>query len=248
MIKKNKKNWKLIIIIPARLKSVRLKKKLLRNIKKVPMIVRVADNAKKLNLGEVCVATDSKQIQNLCKSYGINSLMTSEKNRSGTDRISEAYKLINKKFDLIVNLQGDLPLFNKELIEKTIDLFLDPDTEIGSAVCNLKDEELNDKNIVKAKVCLDRSNQGFAEDFLRTINSKKNWFHHIGLYVYRPKILEKFVRLEQTKNEFDRKLEQMRAMDNFMKIKLVKVGDNPPSVDTMYDLKKIRLLFNSNNT
>ena len=108
MIKKNKKKCKLIIIIPARLKSVRLKKKLLRNIKKVPMIVRVADNATKLNLGEVWVATDSKQIQNLCKSYGINSLMTSEKNRSGTDRISEAYKLINKKFDLIVNLQGDL--------------------------------------------------------------------------------------------------------------------------------------------
>ena len=112
----------------------------------------------------------------------------------------------------------------------------------------LKDEELDDKNIVKAKVCLDRNNQGFAEDFLRTINSKKNWFHHIGLYVYRPKVLEKFVRLEQTKNEFDRKLEQMRAMDNFMKIKLVKVEDTPPSVDTMYDLKKIRLLFNSNNT
>ena len=248
MIKKNKKNKKLIIIIPARLKSERLKKKLLRHIRKVPMIIRVAQNAIRHNLGEVWVATDSKKIFNLCHRNGINSLMTSERNKSGTDRISEAYKLISKKFDLIVNLQGDLPIFNKELIQKTMNLFLDPKTEIGSAVCDLKDEELDDKNIVKAEVKLDSNNQGFAINFIRTIGSKKNFFHHIGLYVYRPDTLEKFVRLKQSKNEFERKLEQMRAMDNSMKIKLVKVEDTPPSVDTINDLKKIRLLFNSNNS
>ncbi len=248
MIKKNKKNHKLIIIIPARLESVRLKKKLLKEIKKVPMIIRVAENAIKQNLGEVWVATDSKKIFNLCNRNKINSLMTSQKNKSGTDRIAEAYKLIKKNFDLIVNLQGDLPIFRKELIQKTVNLFSDPKTEISSAVCDLKNEELNDKNIVKAQVNLDEKNQGFAIDFIRKIKSKKNFFHHIGIYVYRPDTLEKFVRLKQSKNELERKLEQMRAMDNSMKIKLVKVQEIPPSVDTIDDLKKIRLLFNSNNS
>jgi len=248
VIKKNKKKWKLIIIIPARLESVRLKKKLLRKIHKVPMIVRVAQNAIQQNLGEVWVATDSKQILNLCHKNGINSLITSKKNKSGTDRISQAYKIINKKFDLIVNLQGDLPVFKKELIQKTANLFLDPKTEIGSAVCDLKNEDLNDKNIVKAKVKLNAEKEGFAEDFIRIIYDKKNLFHHIGIYAYSPETLEKFVRLKQTKNEISRKLEQMRAMDNFMKIKLVKVKYTPPSIDTINDLKKIRLLFNSNNS
>ena len=79
------------------------------------------------------------------------------------------------------------------------------------------------------------------------INDKKNYYHHIGIYAFRPKSIEKFINLKQTRLEKERGLEQMRALENGMKIKLVKVKENPPSVDTLFDLKKIRLFFRENN-
>ena len=244
MIKK--KNKSLLIIIPARLNSTRLKKKLLRNIIGTPLIIRVAQNAIKTNLAKVLVATDSRQIKKLCDENNIDSLITSKNLKSGTDRIYSAYKMLNKKFDLIVNLQGDLPIFKKELIQKTISLFSNKKTEIGSAVCNLKESEIKDKNIVKAYVKLNKKNEGFAIDFCRSIRKRENFYHHIGIYVYTPQSLEKFVNLDQTKNELNRSLEQMRAMDNKMMIKLIKVDSTPLSIDTKQDLKKIRLLFTKN--
>ena len=108
--------------------------------------------------------------------------------------------------------------------------------------------EINDKNIVKANVVLDKNNEGFAKDFVRFTKSQKNFYHHIGLYVYSSFSLKKFVNLKQTFNEVDRSLEQMRALDNKMNIKVVKLKSNPPSVDTLEDLKKIRLLFKNNNS
>ena len=148
---------------------------------------------------------------------------------------------------MIVNLQGDLPIFAGELIEKTVGLFNDKNTEISSGICELEKHEINDTNVVKAKVVLDKNNSGFAIDFSRKINQLKNYYHHIGIYVYKPSILKKFVNLEQTQNEKNRKLEQMRAIDNGLKIKLIKLKYNPPSVDTYDELKKIRLIFRKKN-
>ena len=125
-------------------------------------------------------------------------------------------------------------------------MFNDKKTEIGSAVCDLHTSEFKDKNVVKAKVKLDRNNEGFAIDFCRIIENKEFFYHHIGLYIYSHDSLKKFVKLSQSQNEIKRKLEQMRAMDNNIKIKLVKVKEIPPSVDTLEDLKKIRLLFRKN--
>ncbi len=240
----NKKN--LIIIIPARLKSNRLSEKLLRKINGLPMIVRVAKAANDTNLGEVLVATDSEKIKKICNKNGIKSIITSSNIKSGTDRVYEAYKTIGKEYDLIVNLQGDLPIFKSELIKSIVNLFNDKDLEIGSAITNLDESEVNDKNIVKAKVKLDKKNQGFAIDFCRSIKNRKNFYHHIGVYVYTANSLKKFVNLQQTSNELERSLEQMRAMDNKIKIKLVRVDSNPLSVDTLKDLRKIRLLFKEN--
>ena len=247
MINKNKKK-RIVIIIPARLKSIRLEKKLLREVNGLPMIVRVAQRAKELALGRVIVGTDSLEIFNICEKNNIESMMTKSEHNSGTDRINEVYNNIEEDFDLIVNLQGDLPVFRKELFEKTIKLFLDDSVDIGSAVCDLKDEEILDRNIVKAEVLLDKSNSGFAIDFVRNPpQQSNNLYHHIGIYIYRPKILKKFVKLPQSINEKERSLEQMRAMDNNLKIKLVKVSHNPPSVDTIEDLTKIRLHFKKND-
>jgi 3-deoxy-manno-octulosonate cytidylyltransferase (CMP-KDO synthetase) len=242
----NKKNKSLLIIIPARLDSTRLRKKLIRKISGVPMILRVAQSATKTNLGDVIVATDSKQIQNLCKKQKVDSIITPTDIKSGTDRVYYAYEKLRKKYDLIVNLQGDLPIFNLEVLKKTVNLFNDKKTEIGSAICDLHTGEFKDKNIVKAKVILDSNNEGFAIDFCRIIENKEFFYHHIGLYIYSHDSLKKFIKLSQSENEIKRKLEQMRAMDNNMKIKLVKVKEIPPSVDTLDDLKKIRLLFRKN--
>ena len=242
----NKKNKSLLIIIPARLDSTRLSKKLIRKISGVPMILRVAQSAINTNLGDVIVATDSKQIQNLCKKHKVNSFITPTDIKSGTDRVYYAYEKLKKKYDLIVNLQGDLPIFNEEVLEKTVSLFKDKKTEIGSAVCDLKASEFQDKNIVKAKVLFEKNNEGFAIDFCRVVENQEFFYHHIGLYIYTHDSLKKFIKLQQSRNELKRNLEQMRAMDNNIKIKLAKVNEIPPSVDTLEDLKKIRLLFRKN--
>ena len=115
-INKKLKKPNLVIIIPARLRSVRLSKKLVRKINNVPMVVRVAKSAINCKLGDVYVATDSKQIFNLCEKNKINAIITDTNINSGTDRVFSAYKKLKKHFDLIVNLQGDLPVFKKELM------------------------------------------------------------------------------------------------------------------------------------
>jgi len=247
VINKNKKRYKVIIIIPARIKSLRLRKKLLKNIAGLPMIVRVAKNAESLKIGRVIVGTDSLEIFNVCRNEGIETIITKRKHESGTDRVQEVFEVVAKDYDLIANLQGDLPIFNKDLFSKTISLFSDSSVDIGSAVCELDNKEMDDQNIVKAKVSLDKNDIGFAEDFKRIIKRKKDHYHHIGMYIYRPSILEKFVKLKQSKKEKERKLEQMRALENKINIKLVKISYNPPSVDTQDDLRKIRLIFKKNN-
>ena len=245
MINKIKKNHKIIIIIPARLKSSRLSKKLLRTIHGKPMIQRVAEHAKNLGFKDVIVATDSNEIFNLCKQTKIRVIMSLKKHESGTDRVYEAYELQKKQYDIIINLQGDLPLFDRNLLDGLIKLFDDDKVQIGTAVCNLENDEVEDENIVKAKVLLE-NNIGYVKDFKRKISSKLNYYHHIGVYAFRPKVLKKFINLNQSKNEVQRKLEQLRAMDNNLKIKTVKVDYNPPSVDTINDLRKIRLIFKKN--
>ena len=221
------------------MKSQRLAKKLLKNISGLPMIVRVAKNAENLKIGKVVVGTDSLEIFNVCRNENIKTIITKRNHKSGSDRVQEVYEIMNEKFDLIVNLQGDLPVFKSDLLEKTISLFSDSSVDIGSAVCELSDEEMIDKNIVKAKANLNKDGIGVAEDFRRQIKIKKNFYHHIGIYIYKPEVLEKFVNLKQTKSEKQRMLEQMRALDNNLKIKLVKIPYNPPSVDTYEDLRKL---------
>ena len=247
MFNKNFKSPKTVIIIPARLKSQRLKKKLLRKIEKIPIIARVAKKAESLNIGKVIVGTDSKQIINICERYDVECLMTKKSHKSGTDRVQEVLSLMNINFDLIINLQGDLPIFSKELLIKTVQLFTDDRVDIGSAICDLTFDEFEDRNIVKAIVNLGKDNTGFALDFKRSLKTKKNSYHHIGIYIYKPDVLNKLVKLPQSLREKNRNLEQMRALDNNLKIKLVKVDSNPPSIDTIDDLKKIRLHFKKNN-
>lgn len=240
-IKTNKKK-KLLILIPARLESTRLPNKVLRLIAGIPMIVRVAKRAQKLKFADVIVASGNKEISNVLDKYNIKNYLTSRKHKSGTDRIFEVYKKIKKNYEIIINLQGDLPFFKDELIHSLLQIMQDNRTDIGTAVCELETHEKSDKNVVKAQVKLN-GREGFAQNFLREVNDKNFFFHHIGIYAYRPETLKKFVSFKQTNEERTRGLEQMRALNHNMKIKIIKVSSNPISIDTMEDLKKIRLLY-----
>ena len=217
MINRNKKKLRVLIIIPSRLESIRLPRKPLRKILGIPMIVRVANRAKDMNIGEVIVASGNKSICKVLKDNSINYFLTSEDHKSGTDRIFEAFKKSsNQDIDVILNIQGDLPYFRNELVLSTIDLMKDRTVDIGSAICDLQEEEILDNNIVKANVELDKRNQGVAMDFVREIKDKKNYYHHIGIYAFRPKSIEKFINLKQTRLEKERGLEQMREPPLFL--------------------------------
>ena len=241
-IKTNKKK-KILIIIPARLESTRLSNKVLRLISGIPMIVRVAKRAETLKFAEVIVASGNKEISSVLDNYDIKNILTSKTHKSGTDRIFEVYKKIKKEnYEIIINLQGDLPIFKNELIYSLLHVMQDKKVDIGTAVCELDDYEESDNNIVKAEAKL-KEGEGFAKNFVRKISHKKNFYHHIGIYAYRPETLTRFVSFEQTSEEIKRGLEQMRALNNDMKIKVIKVSNNPISVDTIEDLKKIRILY-----
>ena len=159
----------------------------------------------------------------------------------------EFLKLLKKKkyknIKLIINIQGDLPYFSRELITKLIFLMRDKTVEVGTAVTELKKNEINDPNIVKACANLNKFGIGKATDFKRNIDSLRNYYHHIGVYAFKPESLGIFVKLSSTKLEKKRKLEQMRALENNMNLKVIKVLEKPLSVDNIKDLKKARNFF-----
>ena len=235
-------------MIPSRLESTRLPNKAIRLINGMPMIVRVANAAKNLKLGKVLVASGNKKISTILDRFNIESVSTKNTHKSGTDRIFEAFeKKKYKNIKLIINIQGDLPYFSRELITKLIFLMRDKTVEVGTAVTELKKNEINDPNIVKACANLNKFGIGKATDFKRNIDSLKNYYHHIGVYAFKPESLGIFVKLSSTNLEKKRKLEQMRALENNMNLKVIKVLEKPLSVDTIKDLKKARNFFKRMN-
>ena len=210
------------------------------------MIVKVAKKSKNLNVGDVVVASGNEEICKVLNKFNIKNVLTSKNHKSGTDRVYEAFKKIcEDENELIINIQGDLPYFSDSLIFSIIELMKNKNVDIGSAVCSLEQNELNDLNVVKAEVVF-KNKFGYATNFLRETDYFTNLYHHIGIYAFRPNTLKKFVNLKQTQAEVSRGLEQMRALNNNMKIGLVKVSNNPVSIDSIDDLKKIRLLLRKN--
>ena len=234
---------KTIILIPARLGSKRLPKKVIKKINGTPLIVHVANRIVQMNIGKVVVASGDKQISEILDKFKITSHLTLGNHKSGSDRIFEIFNRFYKSYEIIVNLQGDMPYFSKEIIVRTIDLIKNKGVDIATSAIKLKEKEKDDANVVKVKVKINKSKEGYAEDFLRTFSCSNDLYHHIGIYVYKSKSLKRFVNLKQTKNEKVRKLEQMRALDNNLKIKVALTNDVPMSVDTNSDLRKIRYFF-----
>ena len=233
-----------LIIIPARLESTRLPNKPLADINGEPMIVHVYKRAKEANIAKVIVAAGNVEIKEAIENIGGEAILTNPDHASGSDRIYEALNMYDKesKFDIIVNLQGDLPNIHKDALSKMISLLESNDADISTLGVKISsEEEFLNKNIVKAYV-KNISESNYVDDFDRRFDIGKEEFlyHHVGIYGYKRKALETFIGFDQSESEIERKLEQMRAIENGMKIVLGLIDELPISVDTQEDLEIAR--------
>ena len=233
-----------LIIIPARLESTRLPNKPLADINGEPMIAHVYKRAKEANIAKVIVAAGNVEIKEVIENIGGEAILTNPDHASGSDRIYEALNMYDKesKFDIIVNLQGDLPNIHKDALSKIISLLESNDADISTLGVKISsEEEFLNKNIVKAYV-KNISESNYVDDFDRRFDiGKENFlYHHVGIYGYKRKALETFVGFDQSESEIERKLEQMRAIENGMKIVLGLIDELPISVDTQEDLEIAR--------
>ena len=222
-------------VIPARLESTRFPRKILFPINDRPMVVHVYEQAlKATKLDKVIVAVDSEITATVLNDYNIDSIMTSPSHQSGTHRISEATS--NIAADIIVNLQADEPLIEPELIDQLVECFVDETTKMATLVSTLiSADDLNDPNTVKVKV----DNNDEALGFYRQIDEHgADYLRHIGIYAYRRETLKYFTKLKQTANEKKFRLEQLRALDNGVPIKVIKCDYQYRGIDTPEDLKQ----------
>jgi len=233
-----------VIIIPARLAAKRFPNKPLAKIKGLPMIVHVFNRAKESNIGEVVVATPDNEIFEVVEKNGGYAVLTQFDHQSGSDRVYEVYqkKFINKA-EIIINLQGDMPNIDPESISKLEKHMRKNNCDIGTLASILEKNEIINPNVVKVQVDEDMTTSNFlvARDFFRIKKDLKNEkiYHQIGIYAFTKDALTKYVKLSRSKLEIERSLEQMRAMENNMIIKVGLCDSKPLGVDTVEGLKKV---------
>ena len=234
------------IIIPARLAAKRFPNKPLAEINNVPMILHVFNKAKESKVGEVFVATPDKKIFDIVNNNGGNAILTQNNHAAGSDRVYEVYsKKIKNNVDLIINLQGDMPNIKPNTISRLEKFMRSNDCDIGTLASPIEDEnEIIDSNVVK--VCVEQTlkDDSFleAKDFFRKKKNliNKKIYHHLGLYIFTKDALSRYVKLSRSKLEIERNLEQMRAMENNMIIKVGLADFVPLSVDTKEDFLKVK--------
>ena len=239
---------KTLVIIPSRLSATRLPGKPLLKIKGLSMISHVFKKAEEASIGEVVVAAEDQEIVDDVKKNGGQAILTKKLHKTGTDRIYEALQIIgSSNVDLIMNLQGDEPLMNVNDIKNLNDLMIKNNTQLGTLASKiLNKKSYQNQNIVKVitKEPFNKSNFPEALKFIRKINSEKeNIYHHLGIYCYKIETLKKFVSYKQSNNEIKSKLEQMRALDNKIKINVAHAKYSPVGVDTEEDFVAIKKIM-----
>lgn len=232
-----------LILIPARLASTRLPNKPLADIGGLPMIVRVWKRAVDAGIGDVVVACDSDAIRQAVEEAGGVAVLTDPDLPSGSDRIYQALSLFDpqKKHDVVINVQGDMPVLDPGIIISAAKLLNDPKVDIGTLAAMISsDEERNDPAVVK----IVKANNT-ALYFSRSLvpYGEGPHYHHIGIYAYRRTALERFVTLPPSPLEQREKLEQLRALENNMRIDVAVVDTVPLGVDTQEGLEKARKLY-----
>ena len=239
---------KTLVIIPSRLSATRLPGKPLLKIKGKSMISHVFRKAEEANIGEVIVAAEDQEIIDDVKKNGGQAILTKNYHKTGTDRIYEALqKFGSSNIDLIMNLQGDEPLMNIHDIKNLNNQMRINNSQLGTLASKILDKGLYDnKNVVKVKTKENFDNLNFPEavNFMRKIlEQKENIYHHLGIYCYQKETLEKFVSFNQTPNEIKNKLEQLRALDNNIKINVALAKSSPIGVDTQEDFVAIKKIM-----
>lgn len=241
------------IVIPARFSSSRLPGKPLLLIHGRPMILRVVDQAKKVEgFDDLCVATDDERIAEICRSDGIDVVLTSPDHPSGTDRLSEVARIKGwDSNDIIVNVQGDEPLLPAQLVKQVAKLLVDKPNCSMSTLCEPIHslDEFQRDSIVKvvmskqnealyfsrATIPYDRDGAKREEPTLHT-----QAFRHLGLYAYRVSLLQEYVTWDMGKLEKLESLEQLRVLENGHRIAIAVAQANlPPGVDTQADLDRL---------
>jgi len=237
---------KIAIIIPSRLNAERLPDKPLKLIKNKEMVLHVYDVAKAANVGEVIVATPDQKIIDIVENYGGKAILTNIRHQTGTDRVFEVFqKELKNKPEIIVNLQGDMPNLNSDSIKDLTSHMQKKLCDIGTLASdlNINSEEKN-PNVVKVLVNKNIKNKEFSNalDFFRISKNSITEFtyHHIGIYAFTSEALIRYVSLERSSLEIKNKLEQLRALENKMKIDVGYVNTCPLSIDTEEDLLKIK--------
>ncbi len=238
-----------IVVIPARMASTRLPGKPMADIGGKPMIVHVWKRAVEADIGHVLVATAETSIADAILKAGGDAIITEANLPSGSDRVAAALVLRDraKKFRHVINLQGDLPTIDPLAVKRCLAGLMNEQVDIATIAAKITNgADADNPHIVKAIVPLsDDREVAYARDFVRQLEPEHRppYWHHIGIYAYRRDALERFVSLPQSRNEKERSLEQMRALDNDMKIAVVAVDGVPLGVDTAADLEKARQLL-----
>jgi len=233
-----------LIIIPSRMQSRRLPGKPLLDIEGIPMVIRVAKQAIKSNVGEVCIACCDEEVYKTAQNYDINVIKTSPKHKSGSDRIYEALKNFDSsnKIETIINLQGDMPTISSSIIKSLVKLKESIPSDIFTLANKINNEDDKvDNDIVKVVISRNKNlKYGRALYFSRSLIpfGKGPVYHHIGIYAYSRNSLEKFINLRPSYLEKRESLEQLRALEANMDIKVGIVRDNPIGVDNLADFNK----------
>ena len=231
---------RVVAVIPARLASTRLPRKMLREIAGEPLLGWVYQGVNRCSsLDRVVIATDSEEILSFCRERGFTALMTSSAHRSGTERVHEISTLISA--DVFLNIQGDEPLTRPEHIESLIALMQSPDVQVGTLKTPSREGDVNNPNAVKVvtdstgrALYFSRSAIPFDRDGVHP-----QYFKHLGFYAYRPDILERFVRWPESGLERSERLEQLRFLENGVPIHVAKTPFDSVGVDTEDDVRRV---------
>ena len=237
-----------VVVIPARMTARRLPGKPLADIRGAPMIVHVWRRAAEADLGPVVVACAEAEIADAVEAAGGRAVLTRPDHVSGSDRVFEAVEVIDEegRFDAVINLQGDLPAIAPEAVGAVLAPLADEAVDIGTLAAAAQPEERDDPNVVKAVVSLAAgASIGRALYFSRAPVPFGDGplYHHIGIYAFRRAALARFVELPPGALEKRERLEQLRALENGMRIDAALVDTVPLGVDTPADLERARRLL-----
>jgi len=229
-----------IAVIPARLASTRLPRKMLREIDGKPLIGVVYEAVRSSPLlSDVVIATDSEEIMAVCRTHGWKSLMTSTAHRSGTERVHELS--VREAADVYINVQGDEPLVRSQHIAALLQVMDNPAAQVGTLITPAAAEDIPNPNAVKVVADL----HGRALYFSRATipfdrdRTQPRYFKHLGLYAYRKDALDRFVDLPESALEKSERLEQLRFLENGIAIYVAETAHDSVGVDTEEDFQRV---------